>query len=262
MAREWLIEIEKRETRGTGAARRLRKAGSIPAILYGAEGETVAISVTEKQVGAVVRSGRIENTLLTLRFRDSGESCPALVREVQVEPLASKLLHADFLRVSLTKEVQVEVPIEFQGVPAGVRTEGGLFDVIRRELMVACLPTDMPDYLRVDVTNLAIGDVVRVQDVPVPERVRILVDPATTIAHVMAPALVEEAAPAAAVEEAPAEPEVIGKGKAAEEGEEAAEEEEGKEGKPAKGKGKEPEAKEEKKGKEEKKDKKDKKERK
>jgi len=256
MAREWVIEVEKRQGKGTGNSRRLRAVGSVPAVVYGGGLETIPVTVSEKEVGAVMRSGRAENTLLTLKLRDTGETFPALIREVQVEPVREKILHADFYRVSLTEEVQVLVPVKFDGVPAGVRLQGGLLDVIRHELKVACLPLDLPDFLRVDVSSLTIGEAVRVKDIPAPERVRLLADPEMGIAHVMAPALAEvEAAVPAAEGEVPAEPEVTGKGKVATE--EEGEEGEGapvKEGKEAKGK-----EKEEKKDKKDKKDKKEKK---
>jgi large subunit ribosomal protein L25 len=215
---------------GKGAARKARAAGRIPGVLYGHGQEPVALSVSAREFELAVRK-QGGNPIIGLAL-DGGEHT-ALIRDVQYDPLSHDIIHLDFLRISLTEAIEVEVPIRLVGLPLGVKDGGGILEPILRELKVRCLPTAIPPAVEVDVTALNIGDSVHVSEITLGD-VTILTDPEVTVATVVPPTVqveekpAEEAAVAAEGAEA-AEPEVIAKGKK-EEGEEA----EGKGGKEGK----------------------------
>ncbi len=215
---------------GKGAARKARAAGRIPGVLYGHGQEPVALSVSAREFELAVRK-QGGNPIIGLAL-DGGEHT-ALIRDVQYDPISHDIIHLDFLRISLTEAIEVEVPIRLVGLPLGVKDGGGILEPILRELKVRCLPTAIPPAIEVDVTALNIGDSVHVSEITLGE-VTILTDPEVTVATVVPPTVqveekpAEEAAVAAEGAEA-AEPEVIAKGKK-EEGEEA----EGKGGKEGK----------------------------
>lgn len=206
---------------GKGAARKARAAGRIPGVLYGHGQEPVALSVSAREFELAVRK-QGGNPIIGLAL-DGGEHT-ALIRDVQYDPLTHDIIHLDFLRISLTEAIEVEVPIRLVGLPVGVKDGGGILEPILRELKVRCLPTAIPPAVEVDVTALNIGDSVHVSGITLAE-VTILTDPEVTVATVVPPTVqveekpAEEAAAAAEGAEA-AEPEVIAKGKK-EEGEEA-----------------------------------------
>jgi len=182
------------------------------------------VSVSPKEIGSILRSKTGENTLFDLEL--DGSRRKVILKEFQLEPLKGHLLHADFYEVALDKELQVNVHVELVGTPVGVKVQGGIVDWVTRELEVECLPSDIPERITVDISNLEIGKHVRVAEIKAPDKVKILTEPDIVIAHVVAPraeevAVVAEAAPAA--EGAAAEPEVIKKGKAVAEGETAEE---------------------------------------
>jgi len=215
MPEEWILTVEERSIRGQGGARRMRRAGRLPGVVYGGEEAAVAISVDTRSVHKVLRSERGVNTLLTLRFEGSGQTCKALIREVQADPLHDGLLHADFLRISMTQEIQIPVHLEFEGTAAGVKTQDGVLHVVRHEIEISCLPGDIPESIHVDVSELEIGDEIRIGDLPLPEGVNLDSDPARMVVHVVPPTRVEveeaaaeeEEAVEEAAEGAPAEPE-------------------------------------------------------
>lgn len=218
MPQEMNLKAEKRETSGQNAARRLRRQDKIPAVLYGGADENIPLSVERTDLMQILRSDRGVNTLLTIEV-GNGDSCKALIREIQLEPVRDDVLHADFVRVSLTEEIELPVHFEFVGEAAGVRTQGGVLHVVRHEVDVACLPTAIPENIPVDVTELEIGDEIRIVDVPVPEGIRILEEPERLVVHVVPPTLV-------AAEKDEEEEEELLEGEeaeAAEEGEEGAE---------------------------------------
>ena len=210
---------------GKGAARKARAAGRIPGVLYGHGQEPVALSVSAREFELAVRK-RGGNPIIGLAL-DGGEHT-ALIRGVQYDPLTHDIIHLDFLRISLTEAIEIEVPIKLVGLPVGVKDGGGILEPIVRELKVRCLPTAIPQSIEVDVTALNIGDSVHVRDIVVPEAT-VLTDADVTLATVVPPTVqaeekpAEEAAAAAAGAE-PTEPEVIAKGK-----KEEGEAEEGKE---------------------------------
>lgn len=231
---QFTVEATVREDRGKNAARRLRAAGSIPAVLYGGKGESLAVAINAKQIAGILRSEAGHNTIFTVKLAGQ-KDVSVMVKDWQVDPVKGTLLHVDLLRVAMDVRMRVKVPVHFDGEPQGVKLQGGIFEVVTREVEIECLPTDIPDEFRIDVTPLMIGKHLRAADLPFdPAKVKLVTDPHRVIAHVVAlRAEAEVATPeaaAAAAEAAPAEPEVIKKGKKeVEEGEEGAVEEKGKE---------------------------------
>jgi large subunit ribosomal protein L25 len=221
---EIVVSAQKRAETGKNVNRRLRVQDRIPGVVYGKKAAPVSISVSPKDIGAILRSASGENTLFDLELE--GNRRKVILKEYQVEPIKGRLLHADFYEVALDQILQVSVHVEVQGVPVGVKTQGGVLDIVTRELEIECLPTDIPDKITVDVSALEIGKHLRVSDLTLPAKLKVLTEPDVVIVHVVAPRAEEEVAPAATAEAAPvegeagAEPEVIKKGKATAEGEE------------------------------------------
>ncbi len=228
MRRDITIVAERRDSRGKNEARRLRAAGSAPAVVYGSGGDAVPVAVSPKEVNKILHSKGGHNTIFNLSVKD-GENTPVMIVDWQNDPVKDHLLHIDMKRIDLTKRIRVKVPMHTHGEPKGVKLQGGLHELITREIEIECLPDDIPEHFTVDVTELMLGQSIRAGEVPLPETV-ILVSPAdSVISHVIALKAEEEPA-AAATEGAPAatsaEPEVIKKGKKEEEA--AAEPEKGK----------------------------------
>jgi len=219
-----VVSAKNRTETGKNVNRRLRVEGLIPGVLYGSSKKPVAVSVSPKEIGTILRSATGENTLFDLDL--GGKRRRVILKEFQVEPIKGRILHADFYEVALDKVLEVKVHVELTGVPVGVKVQGGILDFVTRELEVECLPTDIPEKIVVDVSELELGKHVRVAELKVSDKIKVLTDPGLVIAHVVTPRAEEEVAPAAeaapAEGEAPAEPEVIKKGKAeaAEAGEE------------------------------------------
>ena len=218
------LEAKKRDGRGKNEARRLRVSGQIPAVVYGArkEGqlpEGVPVAVDPKEVLRILHSESGANTLINLKL-DGGES-RVMVRDYQLDPITHQLLHADFYQLAMDKAITVSVPILVKGEPAGVKKEGGLLDFVTREIQVQCLPTDIPEHIDIDVTELALHQSIRVKDLPTNPKWKAMTDGETMLVHVVMPkaeesattAAAEEGAAAAPAAAAPAEPEVIKKGK-------------------------------------------------
>ncbi len=218
-----VVEAAPREERGKNAARRIRRSGQIPAVLYGASAEPLAVAVNAKQVASILRSEAGHNTIFTVKL--PGGEHRAILKDWQVDPVKGSLLHVDMLRVAMDVRMRVKVPVHTFGEPKGVKLQGGIFEMVTREVEIECLPTEIPDEFRVDVTELMIGKQLRAADLPLDlQRIKLVTDPQRVIAHVVALRAEEEkpAEAAVAAEAAPAEPEVIKKGKKeAEEGEEA-----------------------------------------
>jgi large subunit ribosomal protein L25 len=194
----------------------------IPGVLYGEKKEAVQLAVSPKEIGAILKSASGENTLFDLDL--AGAKRKVILKEYQLEPIKGKLLHADFYEVALDKELEVKVHIELVGTAIGVKRDGGIIDFVTRELEIACLPTDIPEKIVVDITDLEMNKHVRVHDLKLSEKLRVLTDSEVVIVHVVA-ARAEEAAAAAPAEGGAAEPEVIkakGKAEDAEEGDKKA----------------------------------------
>lgn len=216
------VAAEAREKRGKNAARQLRMSGKIPAVLYGNNEGAVALSVSPKELSAILHSATGHNTIFTLTFQDA-KTTSVMLKDWQFEPIKGHLLHADLVRIAMDKVLQLNVPITAVGEAKGVKLEGGIFEFVLREVEVECLPTDIPEHIDIDISELSIGSNVRVSDLKVNPKVKILSDPELVIAHVITPK--EEKVEEPVVEAAVAEPEVIKKGKVATE----------EEGEPAKG---------------------------
>ncbi len=223
MARQFTVAAEPRATRGKNEARRLRERGLIPAVVYGAMKTPIAVAVSPKEVQRILHSASGHNTIFDVAVRD-GETTPAMLVDFQMDPVKESLLHVDLKRIDLTKKIKVMVPIVTMGEARGVKIEGGLLEVVTRELEVECLPDDIPERFTVDVRDLGVGQSIRTGDIAMPDTVKLVSAPDNVVAHVIT--IREEAAPAAAapeaVEGAPAaaaasEPEVIKKGKKEEE---------------------------------------------
>lgn len=224
-----VVEVETRDTRGTSAARRMRRAGRVPAVVYGLDGESFALSVEERRIQEILHLESGRNTILTLSLSGQDRKRAVMIKDLQRDPVTEQLVHVDFVRLDLEREITVTVGIRLIGTPEGVKNEGGILDFIHRTVQVECLPTLIPEHLDVDISGLHINQHITVADLSVGQGVRVLDDPGTVLAGVVPPrveaeveAEVEEAAPVAEGEEG--EPEVIKKGK------EAGEEEAAKEG--------------------------------
>jgi len=220
-----ILEAQPREGGNKNDARRVRRGGKVPAILYGAGKDALPVSVDPRQVSRILHSQTGYNTIFDLTL--DGERTKAMIVDWQYEPIKGSLLHIDLKRIAMDQKLHVNVPIVLKGDPVGVKQQGGILEQVAREVEVECLPNDIPTSIEADVTELVFGKVLRVADLPKTDKVRFLSDPNQPVAHIIT--IKEEVAPtpeAVAAEAAagPAEPEVIKKGKqeTAEEGAEAA----------------------------------------
>jgi large subunit ribosomal protein L25 len=216
------LQVEKREGRGKNEARRLRAAGRIPAVVYGAEkNKAVEIAVDPKVLLRILHSESGVNTLIGLEGVDLAGG-KVLVKEYQLDPIDHKLLHADFYAVAMDKALTVTVPVVLKGEPKGVKQQGGVVDFVNREIEVECLPGDIPENITVDVSELMLHEGIRVKDIVPSGQWKAVSEPEMMIVHVVTVKAEEEPAPAdaaaaAAAPAVPAEPEVIKKGKKEEE---------------------------------------------
>ena len=203
------------------AARRVRAAGKIPAVLYGAGHDAIAVEVDPKQITRILYSETGHNTIFDVQV-DGVPSAKAMIVDWQNEPIKDRLIHIDMKRIALDKLLQVSVRVKLLGVPVGVKTEGGILDQVLREVEIECLPADIPNHIDVDVTGLAMHGVLRVSDLPHTDKIKYLTNEDATVAHVVtireevvaAPAEGEAAVATGDAAAAPAEPEVAKKGKA------------------------------------------------
>jgi large subunit ribosomal protein L25 len=196
------------------AARRVRVKGKIPAVVYGAAEPAIAIEVDPKQIQKILHSDTGHNSIFDLQINGSTAKTKAMIVDWQYEPIKGTLMHIDLKRIALDKAMRVEVPIQLVGAAIGVKTQGGILDQVLREVEIECLPGDIPSHIDLDVTQMSIGDVLRVSDLPHSEKLKFLTDEDATVAHVVA--IKEEVAPVEEVVAAaatPAEPEVVKKGK-------------------------------------------------
>ena len=222
----FIVEATPREERGKGVARRIRRTGLVPAVLYGGKNQPVPMTVNARQVARILRSETGHNTIFSVHVAGHKEE-KAMVKDWQVDPVSGALLHVDLLRIAMDVRMRVRVPVHVFGEPEGVKLQGGIFEMVTREVELECLPGDIPEEFKVDVSGLTIGKQLRAADLPFdPEKVKLVTDPQRVLAHVVILKKEEEVAPAeavAATEAVAAEPEVIKKGKKEEEGEEGAE---------------------------------------
>jgi large subunit ribosomal protein L25 len=233
MKKEMIVELELREDTGKGAAKKLRKMGRIPAIVYGRGKESVSVSMDPQKLREILTSETGENTLFSMLIAGKKGKNTGMIKEFQKDPVTEEVIHADLITIDIMKSIEVEVPIHLEGTPVGVKEQGGILDFIVREVRVSCLPTDIPESIDLDVSQLSIGQHLSISDIQMKEEVKILDDLERTIAVVSPPKVEEVAVPVEAEEEAEAEePEVVKKGKEeAEEKKEKAEEKETEKGK-------------------------------
>lgn len=212
-----VVEAAPRSDRGKNEARRLRETGKVPAVLYGGKGQAVTLAVNAKQVGAILRSATGHNTLFQVDL--NGKHEPAIVKDWQVDPMNGRLLHVDLLRVAMDVRMRVKVPVHTFGEPAGVKQQGGVYEIVAREVEIECLPADIPTEFKVDVSGLMMGKQLRAGDISIDTaKMKLITDAEQVLAHVVALRAEEEKpAEAAAPGATPAEPEVIKKGKKEEE---------------------------------------------
>lgn len=215
MVKSFTINAESRDSRGKNEARRLRAKGSMPAVIYGGENGPAPVAVSPKDLVKILNSKTGHNTIFTLAIA-GGESSPVMIVDWQYDPIKDNLLHADLKRIDLAKRIVVKIPVLTHGDPKGVKLQGGLHEIITRELEVECLPNDIPEQFDVDVAELTIGQSIRAGDIPMTGSMTLVSPPDAVISHVIS-LKAEEAAPAEAAVGA-AEPEVIKKGKKEEEG--------------------------------------------
>jgi large subunit ribosomal protein L25 len=209
----------RRETKGKNEAVRTRQAGKIPAVLYGGKSKTgESVSVDPKALGKILHSPTGLNSIISLKI-DGAPETRVLVKQYQIDPVTHRLIHADFYRVAMDKMLTVTVPVHLEGEAQGVKVQGGTLDFVHRDVDVECLPADIPEHISLDVTELMIGQGIRVRDLPAEGKWKAVSEPDMLIVHVVAPraevvATPEEGAVAAAAAPAvAAEPEVMKKGK-------------------------------------------------
>jgi len=212
------LEVQSREETGKNANRRLRATGLIPAVVYGGDLDPVTIQVDRRTLHDLFKQTGGENAVFLLKLAGTDQKRHSMVRELTIDPITRQVIHIDFLRVLMTEKVKVQVPINLEGTPVGVKNEGGVLDFITREVEVECLPGDIPQTLELDVSDLEIGSHYEVKDLEVPAGVELMVEldkVIVAVAHSRVATEVEEAeaeaAEAGLLEAEEAEPELIGR---------------------------------------------------
>jgi large subunit ribosomal protein L25 len=223
MRKDITVAAEPRSARGKNEARRLRVAGSVPAVVYGVSDTAVPVSVSPKEIGRILHSKTGHNTIFNLDVTGV-ENTPVMIVDWQSDPIKDNLLHVDLKRIDLTKRISVRVPVHTVGDPKGVKLQGGLHELITREVEIECLPDEIPEEFTIEVSELMLGQAVRAGDLKMIGSMTLLSPAEAVISHVVAmkaeevTATAEGAEPTAAVASTTAEPEVIKKGKKEEEG--------------------------------------------
>ena len=210
------LSANSREGKGKGAARTLRSQGQVPAVIYGHGRDPQPLALNARDLDKLLSHIQAESTVIEVTV--GGHTAKTLIREIQRHPIKRQILHVDFQALVAGEKVVVSIPIVLQGIPEGVRLEGGVLDQTLREIEIEVDPSNIPDHIEYDVTNMVIGDSVHVSDLKVPEGVEVQDDPETSVAVLAAPRAVIEETPVVAEavegeEGAVAEPEVIGRGK-------------------------------------------------
>jgi large subunit ribosomal protein L25 len=225
---EATLEATERDTFGKNEARRIRREGKVPAVLYGGDSKSATpIAVEPRALLKILHSESGQNTLIALKLGSAADT-RVLVKDFQLDPITHQVLHADFYRVAMDKVIQVTIPVSVHGEPKGVKQQGGILEFIRREIVIECLPGDIPENVAVDVSELMLHQGIRVRDVATDPKWKPVTEGDAMLVHVIMPKAEEAPTPetaAAAATATPAEPEVIKKGKKEEEGEEKEEKE-------------------------------------
>jgi large subunit ribosomal protein L25 len=214
------LDLGPRAGTGKKLAKRIRREGRVPGVVYGLKNEALPVSVDERTLSRILHSARHGHVMLDLNLPGGKEPVKAIFREIQRDPVRLAYLHCDFQRISLEEKLHVQVPVRVEGIADGVKNYGGILDYHVREIDIRCLPTEIPNEIVVDVTPLKIGGSIRVKDISLPG-VEILLDAERAIVTIVAPSILKEAVPAAegaeAAAEEPTEPELIKKKKGEEE---------------------------------------------
>lgn len=221
------IEAQQRDPGGKNVNRRLRLAGKIPAVVYGPGKQARPVSVNPGAVKDILYSESGRNTIFSVSV-DGTEPVNVMIKDYQLDPVKGRLIHADFLEIAMDRLLELTVNVEIVGEAEGVKVDGGIMDIVTRSIQVQCLPADIPESIKVDVSHLKINDYIRVKNISADAKVKILTDAEIVVVTIVPP--IKEEVPAVEAPAAAAEPEVIKKGKVAEEGEE----EEAEKGKTAK----------------------------
>lgn len=219
MRKDITIAAEGRDARGKNEARRLRAKGSMPAVVYGGSEGAIPVAISPKELSRILHSKTGHNTIFNLELPGNA-TAPVMIVDWQFDPIKDSLLHADLKRIDLTKRIVVKVPVVTHGDPKGVKLQGGIHEIVTREIEIECLPDEIPEQFDVDVVELMIGQNIRVSEIPLSGSMKLLSPSDAVVSHVVAvkeevaatPETAEVVAPAAA------EPEVIKKGKKEEEG--------------------------------------------
>ena len=220
-----VLEAQPRAPGNKNVARRVRQGGKIPGVLYGAGKQSLTVTLDPRQVTRILNSATGHNTIFDLAL-DGGERTKAMIVDWQYEPIKGALLHIDLKRIAMDQKLKVSVPIVLKGEAAGVKQQGGILEQILREVEVECLPGDIPSAIEANVSELVFGKVLRVSDLIRDQKIEFLTDANQPVAHITTVKEEVVATPEAVAAEAaaaPAEPEVIKKGKKEVEGEEGAE---------------------------------------
>src|SRR3954447_16423323 len=214
MVKDFTIAAESRDSRGKNEARRLRAKGSVPAVLYGGPAGPTAVAVSPKELTKVLNSKTGHNTIFQLSVTGK-EDTPVMIVDWQHEPIKDALLHVDLKRIDLSQRISVKVPVLTQGDPKGVKLQGGIHEIITREIEIECLPNDIPEQFLVNVTELNIGQSIRAGDIPLTGSMTLLSPPDAVISHVVSLRAEESTTAETGGVAAPAgsEPEVVKKGK-------------------------------------------------
>lgn len=196
------LTVETRPRGSKGSVKALRRQGLLPAVVYGKDAGNILIQVPEKELHTILAAHSTGSTLINLQLES--QSFPVMLREVQRNAIRRTILHADFLQVSLTEAIETEIQLHLVGEAPGVVRDGGILQHMLREVTVSCLPTQMPEMITADISDLNIGDQLTVGDLTVPPEIKIVTDQDSVIVMVVHPAKEEE--PVAESEEAAAEP--------------------------------------------------------
>jgi large subunit ribosomal protein L25 len=186
------LQATVRKSVGNGPARVLRRAGQIPAVLYGRKIEPVLLSVNAKDLEQILKKGSFGQFILTLVIQNGKKMTkPAIIKELQTHPVSGSLIHIDFYEVDMKRQIKVMVPVVTTGKSVGIE-EGGLLNIVRRELEVFCLPGDIPEAIEIDISELGIGDSIHLEDLPLGENVEVVTDVNFTVVTVLSPKVEEE----------------------------------------------------------------------
>ena len=180
------LTAKRRSETGKGAARRIRAAGQVPAVLYGKDQDSIALTIDAQEAGHLFHSISVENTIVNVKIEDEAEEMETLVREIQMHPFRPDIVHVDFYRIQRGVVIEVDVPVKYVGAPEGVK-HGGILDVILHEIRVKCIPSKIPETIEVDVSGLEIGESIHASEIETEEDVELLTDPIRTLCLVAVP---------------------------------------------------------------------------